>query len=357
MKKLFTICVTVFMMLQFAEAQNGVLNGTLLEAGKSRISPATTAFDGNTILSADYFSNWTGTDGAPHEISLNYSGPIYKNIVTGFEIKQFESGNFVHFNPSFVLATHIKLFEQSYLRFGLQTAYRSVFYSSAQTGSSTIDPVLLQSDALNTKRLYWDVGMAWQYKAMTVGVFSKQLAGIYIRNPFQYGDDRSLGAHADYRYRLHPDHAICFSGMMQIFPVEHYSRLWYSGEINWNFKQRIYAGVSYSKNMTVGLSAGVALSERLVMFYSYAFDYGGTVLSAGGSHRLMLSMLIKRKQIPDAADLFPVSETEKANIRLQKMQEEYQKELEKLKQHFNKTIYEYDERIKELEEKIQREGL
>jgi type IX secretion system PorP/SprF family membrane protein len=351
MKMISTIILILFLAVR-AEAQSYAGNKQLPSTDRHSLSPAMSGYSGNTVLISDFYRQWTGMEGAPEHIRLMYAGPVNRNLHTALIIGQYKIGNFVNLNPSLSLANHIRISDQSKLLFGFRANYLSMQLNTANArGNIQNDPVLAQTKALKTKRLYFGAGVSWQYKNLTVGLFSEQLTGIYFANPYRYGEKIEAGLHLNYEYKINNSHELSSGALFYTIPQDFSNEFRFQTELLWSFQKKIFAGFSLNTGWAPGLSAGTALTDRILMFYSYGTNFNAPAAYAGGNHLIKLHFLIKRKRIPDSYDPFPISDSEKEIIRSEKMQTEYKDELEKLRQHFNKAIYEYDKRIEELEEK------
>jgi len=356
--KLLSLAIVLILFAGRAEAQSYAAQKQLPSTDRHALSPAMSGYSGNTVLISDFFRQWVGIKGAPEHLKLMYAGPMHKDLHTAISIGQYKTGNFVSFNPSVSLANHIRISDQSKLLFGFRANYLSMQINTAGIrGDIENDPILAQAKALKTNRMYFGAGISWQYKDLTVGLFSEQLTGIYFSNPYRYTEKIEAGLHLNYEYQISRTHEISAGAVFQSIPQDFADEFRYQSDLLWNFRKKIFAGFSLSTGFAPGLSAGAALSDHILMFYSYGSNFNAPASYSGGNHLLKLHILIKRKRIPDSYDPFPISESEKEIIRSEKMQKEYKDELEKLKQHFNKAIYEYDKRIEELEKKIEKKGL
>lgn len=351
------VITALFLFTASMQGQNPASYKQMISIDRHSLSPATGGYSGNSVLISDLMYQWLAIDGAPEHFQLSYSAPLKKELYATVAMSRFKTGNFNSLHPSLSVANHIRLSKYSKLLFGLKANYLSMHYNSnAARTLNDNDPVLAQAAAAKTKRLYFGAGVSWQYKDFNIGLFSEHLTGLYFQNPFRYSEKINGGIHAGYEYNLNKGHKITAGLLMQTESLN-LSDMYFRAEATWSYNKTIFAGLAFGPQFSPGFTAGTAVSERMLFFYSFNGGTSAPSKFSNGTHALKMHVLLKRNAVPESFDPFPVTESEKEIIRSEKMQREYRDELEKLKQHFNQAIYEYDKRIKELEEKLKKEGL
>jgi len=318
------------------------------------LSPAFAGLNGNIESFLGYRQNWVGVEGAPKTQSIDINGPLSAGKMGyGVTVTADQTGNMRHFYSDFTFAYHLQMGSDMNLSFGLTPKiYRNqIDLAQVKSFGNQQDPLLQNNSALVGTNFDLGINVLFSMQNLFVGLIVPRTIGMkmnYKESSAKYSVQRQYGAHLSY---------IINSGNMTIEPMvvvrkTQNSPLNYEAAVMANFNKRIWANLAYHAGSIIGIGAGMALGERMIINYTYELGIGGINSKSSGTHEISMGFLIKPADQRKEPTIFPPSEEKKEEDT--KMNEEVEKRLKKVETDLKNEIATRDKQIKDLDGRLKK---
>jgi len=296
---------TLLLILAFTGLCSGVFSQQFPILDNYLINPVSIspAFTGKLNLFEaflTYRNEWVNIPGGPVEGALNIDGALNKNMGLGGNIQINKAGPLTNFMVNLNYAYHLQIAKEHFLSFGINiSAYQnSIDYSKAVVGNP-LDP-LLQGNGKTTET-YMNVGAgllyAWKDLYICVGfpvLFNNK--SFYNQNKYDHvlAMDRNWIFYAGYTVDLKSDWKLKFDMLYRNTQFTPWT-IEVSGLVKYH--DSFWLGAFYRKSNIVGLTAGVAIVNALVINYNYEFSGSAMLGKSAGTHEITLGFMLKRKTV------------------------------------------------------------
>lgn len=289
--KYLVIIVFAFSVAFSAEAQILGLYNQELKNGFS-INSSQAGVNGSDILWTSYRNQWTNIAAAPKHTGVNYHSNIGKGMGLGGKFFNYQSNIFSISRFEFTWAYHAKLTQESFLDFGLLPSFTSEFLNFSQvTIRDAGDPLVSTYD--RTTNSVFNVGFAMAYRKTNFNI------GIQVNNLVQpemtYNktdnlissvNNREIVFHGSYDVKINEE--IDFSPLL----ITRFSK---GANFQYDFMPRVifnknYWGAFVLRNTSIGVMAGLNLSQYIGMYYSFENNTSHLGGQAGPSHEIGLAI-------------------------------------------------------------------
>lgn len=258
------------------------------------INPAFTGTNENTRGFLTHRSQWTGLAGAPQTSYLTVDGPIQsKNIGLGLNMYSDVTSMISRVGVAGNYSYGLKINDDNHIRFGLALGIidNKIDFTKAVV-RDTDDPFLFTT-AQHKTVFNADFGVAYNWRALELGVAVPQLLGNKIRYKREDGSNsyynmgRSYQGTIRYTFDVVKEKGITAYPLVMVRYAEG-SVIQYDINAVLDWSKIGWFGVTYHSNYAVALSAGVRYKNLSV---GYAYDLGiGPVKSyTGSSSEFLLS--------------------------------------------------------------------
>lgn len=313
-----TVCLLALLPIGLLRAQQLPFNNQYL-LNKYSLSPAYAGYTSHTETFASFRQNWVGVQGAPEKRMVNVNGSVNENTGLGLSVERDNTGIFEQFSASLAYAYHLPIDRESGLHFGLAgEAYNNrIDVTSVQSSANAADPLTVNYQDYGGTTLDFSAGVAYHYQNFSAGLAVSRLVGTRLTYDelyeMRYTLSRQFLLHASYLYEVNRDLSI---EPIVVMRTTTNSPFFYEASVMVNYQKSVWGALTYRKTGLFGITAGGALSNRVVASYSYEFGGGGMMERSKGTHEVSLGYLIryadkKKKHLPSIFKDQPPSEEEK----------------------------------------------
>ena len=283
------ICLNTY--AQFGESSFGLQYPVLMNPAAAGASPQTEVFVG-------YRDQWSGLEGAPRRVNAGIQGRLNEQGGVAAMLHSRSWGIFDDMGASFYYAHQLNLGSDKKLRLGLSShlMQRSVNDNRLDVDNPDADMLLLNNYS-NDMHMHFGFGMLYQLHNLTVGL---ALPGIYN------GSNRSMLSNQNFLV-MYDFYA--FAKDMILRPslqYNHDNRLEdqqiFSLQALW--KKLFWVQAGYNSIGGFMFSTGLQY-EKLGINYGYDLNRGNLNGLAAGSHEIMLTFQISKKQASDEPENTP----------------------------------------------------
>lgn len=366
MKKL-TLCILSFLLLyNFDNMAQQLPFNNQYQINKFSISPAYAGYNGNIETFAGYRRDWVGVPGAPVKAMMDINVPYdRKDVGFGLSLSNQETGNFEYFSALFSFAYHLEISRYSSLSFGIGAEFyrNQLDFSSVQSEPEIVDPFLANNQSLFGTTFDATIGVMFNANNFNAGLTVPRAIGMKVNYQKDIENQYSLSRH----FRLFASYPIELSRDLELEPfgivrMTMNSPLMFEASALLNYKERIWATLTYRKMTSFGLGVGGALNETLVMNYSYEFAVGNAILShSSGTHEISIGYLIKdgKERKPT---IFPKQKKKQESGGvdkkiIKKLKEDLEEEINKSSNDLDKEIKKLTTRVDELEKRLKEQDI
>lgn len=303
MRKIFLLIISLFTLCSpLFSQQLPVLDNYLINPFS--ISPA---FSGKSYRFQTYLTyrnSWTGLSGAPTVGYLSLDGNIGKNMGLGGTFMLSKAGIYRNFSMNIDYAYHLKLAEDHILSFGVNGAlYQNSVDFSEVIVSDPQDPILLNKSILTETYLNFGFSMLYNWKELNVCLAFPLL----LNNRSFYKDtdyNNLLGM--DRNWLFYTNYTIIFSTPWKLkFDLLYRDTQFSPWTLDFGtmlkFQDSYWIGFLYRTTNVVGVTAGLAIVNSVVINYTYEFAGFTMNGQSGGSHEFTLGY-----RLPFATKKVPV---------------------------------------------------
>ncbi len=328
MKRISTLLFIIGLNLQFALAQQKpqytqyVFNNLLL-------NPAVTGIENYTDVKLGYRSQWTGLDGAPVTAYLTIDAPLGSKFVEGdatafaaerginpssrlytqnymaaephhgigFTLVSDQAGPITTTTIDLTYAYHLGISANMNLAVGVAAGVNHIYLNTnALTLENPLDPAI--ANGYNSQ---WKPDLStgiWLYSSnYYVGASVQQLLpyNLYFSSNNNYSNTKTVPQFfftAGVKLFLSDDVTFLPSFLLkEINPVP------FTFDINgkFNFQDKFWLGVSYRRDDSVGVLAGININSFINIGYSYDITTSQLNTVSNGTHEIVISLLLNNK--------------------------------------------------------------
>jgi type IX secretion system PorP/SprF family membrane protein len=241
----------------------------------------------------------TGISGAPVIGNINIDAGIGKNMGVGGSILLNKAGIFKNFSANLNYAYHLQLAKLHFLSFGISAAlYQNSMDVSDVIVNDPNDPMLINHSKISES--YFNVGasLLYNFKDFNFSIYFPLLfnnKSFYVNSPYQYvlTMNRNFLIYSNYTLGLSDDWKMKFDVLFR-----------YTQQLPWTievstmvkFRNSYWIGLMYRKPSIIGVTAGLAIINSIVINYNYEF-LGSTMMGkSGGSHEVTLGFRLGGKE-------------------------------------------------------------
>lgn len=258
---------------------------------KFAAAPAYAGFNGNDEGFLGYRTMMTGIDGAPTMLRANVNGALGGNMGYGVDIVNEQSGNFNNTIAALTYAYHVRLNSDMNLSFAISpTIVRSAFdLAKAKTFGATADPVFQNEAGLAGTGFDAGFSIMFNVKGLYFSVNAPRLICQDLK--FQNGivnTDREINTNIS--YAIEADKWEIEPGAMVSYGLK--GGLDWQGSVVAKYDRRAWMQLSYSSQKWVGVGAGFAATNRIVMCYQYEIGMSDLAKTCNGNHEVTVGFLL-----------------------------------------------------------------
>ena len=257
---------------------------------KFAVAPAFAGFNGNTEGFLGYRASMTGIDGAPTLLRANINGNIKGNMGYGVDIVNEKTGNFSNTMAAITYAYHLKLSNDMNLSFALSpTLVRSAFnLAKATTYGAATDPVFQNEAGLAGTG--FDAGFSLMFNVQGL-YFSVNAPRLICQDlKFQNGivnTDREINTSIS--YAIEADKWEIEPGAMVSYGLK--NGLDWQASVVAKYDRKAWLQASYSSQKWMGVGAGFAATNRIVLCYQYEIGMSDLAKTCDGNHEVTVGFL------------------------------------------------------------------
>lgn len=308
MKKIITLSVFALVFTLQTKAQQVPLYSQLYFM-RMLYNPALTAYNGSSNLYGFYREQWTGmpghpvTRGAVGEVSLwkDQSG-------VGFHLYNDNTDIIHRLNAQVYYAQKVRFAKDHQLSLGVSLGIMNTRVDFNNAVANDLDDVHLLSAGKSATSYDMSVGLAYQWKGLTIGFSVPQVANTNTRIATQMRDSKYamkrhyiIGASYDVslakdKFHLEP------SVLVKLGPSK---PVQVDVNVMADYKRMVFLGLGYRLDFGLAMMAAVRISHAVTL--GYAFDYpiqkSVEFSSTRGTHELIFGLnfdrWIKKKKTDD----------------------------------------------------------
>ena len=270
-------------------------------------NPALTAYNGSSNLSGYYNNQLTAvrdhpvTSGATGELSL------WKDrIGVGFQVNDNTVVIDRNISAQVLYAQKIRFARDHQLSLGFAAGILNIYSDYSKAILSDVTQPLPYTSARGSA-FDLSVGLAYQWKKLTIGIAIPKVLGNYIRTYNsvgfnQYWFQRTYATHGSYELNFKNETFNLEPGVL--FTVKDKNSYTFLVSAMANYKRIVYLGVGYRLNYGMPVTVAVKIAKAVTLSYAYTAPLMNNtpVAALGGSHEVMLSVCFDRwtKKAPAA---------------------------------------------------------
>lgn len=306
MRKSFLLIAIVFGLCQHLFAQQlPVLDNYLINP--ISLSPAFAGKLNRFEANLTYRRAWTGLTGTPTVGFLSLDGNVGKNMGIGGTFMMSTAGIYKNFAFNLDYAYHLQIAKSHVLSFGVNAAlYQNTLDLSEVIVGTYQDPALSGSDKLTETYLNAGFSMLYNWKELNVSFAFPLLINnrsLYANNDYNHmlGLDRNWLVYANYTIVFKTPWKIKFD---LLYRDTQYSPALLDFSTMVKLYDSYWLGVFYRNNNVIGVTAGIAIVNSVVI--NYNFEFAGFTMDgqSGGNHEFTLGYRLPflTKKVPELKD-------------------------------------------------------
>jgi len=264
------------------------------------ISPAFTGKSNIFQAFLTYRNEWVNIPGGPVIGALNIDGALNKNMGLGGNIQINKSGPLTNFIINLNYAYHLQIAKAHFLSFAINvSAYQNSINLNNVIVGSSLDPMLLGGG--NKSETYMNLGtsLLYSWKDLNVCIGFPVLfnnKSFYNQNLYEHvlTMDRNWIFYAGYTVDLKSDWKLKFD---LLYRNTQYTPWTMEFSTMVKFHDSYWLGAFYRKSNVIGITAGLAIVNALVINYNYEFSGSAMLGHSAGTHEISLGYMLKRKTV------------------------------------------------------------
>ncbi|MGQ0828809.1 MAG: PorP/SprF family type IX secretion system membrane protein [Bacteroidota bacterium] len=274
-------------------------------------NPAFTGTAENTNAFITHRSQWTGIAGAPQTSYLTVDGPIEaKNIGLGLKLYSDVTDITSRIGAFANYSYKLKINDDNHLFIGLSAGILNNRIDFSKAVVSDVDDPFLFTQAQSKTVFSADLGLAYVWKKLELGVCVPQLIGNKIKYKTTSGDNSYYHLERHYQGSVKYTFDVIKEKEITAYPlimVKGASGAPFQYDVNavLDWKKYGWVGVTYHSNYAVAASIGLRY-KNLAVGYAYDFGIGKVKSYTGSSSEFLLRYTFSNK--PEAAPVVQAEE-------------------------------------------------
>ncbi len=229
-----------------------------------------------------YRKQWAGITGAPQTVCILSSLEIKpKNLSLGVQYYNDKIGLTSITNVKLAFAYRIKIDRKKTISFGVQPAYKRIFYDYSKLRTTTQGDETFNTNSPVVNKFNTSAGIFYYTKKMYVGLSSPELFN--ISGGSWYAEFNLVGG---YVYKINDDVTIKPSFLVR--GVKN-SPVQFDVNFTTYFKEILGVGVAYRNKDAIVAYFDCLLDRRIKVGYAYDLSIGKLRKYNSGTHEIMLN--------------------------------------------------------------------
>jgi len=252
-------------------------------------------------------SEWTGLTGAPMVGFISVDGSIGKTMGVGGILTMNKAGIFKNFTLNLNYAYHLQIARNHFLSFGLTALlYQNSIDLSGVIVNSQQDPLLSSQDGMSETYINVGTSLLYTWKELNVCIAFPLLFNnkSFYTNNTNYDHvltmDRNWIFYANYTVLIQTDWKMKFDFLYRDTQFSPWS---FDLSTIVKFQDNYWLGIFYRKSNVIGLTAGLAVINSIVINYNYEFAGFTMMGESGGSHEITLGYRLPFKSVKSTVQL------------------------------------------------------
>lgn len=270
---------------------------SLFPYNKVIVNPAEAGYNNVTDVSLSFRKQWTGITGTPTTSWITGHTALNPKMGLGGVIIYDEMAFIKNIDAKLSYAYHLKLAKDFKLSFGLGIGIQQSTISTGNVIADDYTDEILESG--NTSGVLFDAqfGTLISYKDFRLGVNVPQLLQPRMTVP-------TPSFETSYDLRSHLNVYLCYDSKInesvKAIPTILYRRSNASSQFdvfaNFEFNNTLILGLGYRQGVGVLANVGARIKDKFQLNYAYDFGKSGFGSSTGGSHEIMLKLIMNKKE-------------------------------------------------------------
>jgi type IX secretion system PorP/SprF family membrane protein len=261
------------------------------------VNPAEAGYNNVTDVSLSFRKQWTGIAGTPTTSWLSGHTALNEKMGLGGVVIYDEMAFIKNIDAKLSYAYHLKLAKDFKLSFGIGAGVQqSTISTSGVLADDYTDEILVSG---NTSGILFDAqfGTLITYKEFRLGINTPQLLQPRMEVP-------TPSFETNYDLRSHLNVYLAYDSKInesvRLIPTVFYRRSNASSQFdvfgNVEFNKTLMLGLGYREGVGVLANVGAKIKNKFQINYAYDFGKAGYGSNSGGSHEIMLKLLIEKKE-------------------------------------------------------------
>lgn len=264
------------------------------------ISPA---FSGKTNIFQAFLTfrkEWVNIPGGPITGALNIDGSLNKNMGIGGNIQINKAGPLTNFMANLNYAYHLQLAKEHFLSFGVNVSlYQNSINLNDVIVGDNLDPMLQGSNKKTETYVNAGTSLLYSWKELNVCIGFPVLfnnRSFYNENQYTHvlAMDRNWLFYANYTVDFKSDWKLKLD---LLYRNTQYSPWTIEFSTLVKYHDSYWLGAFYRKSNIIGITAGLAIVNSLVINYNYEFSGSALLGQSSGTHEISLGYMLKRKTV------------------------------------------------------------
>lgn len=269
---------------------------SLFPYNKVIVNPAEAGYNNLTDISLSFRKQWTGITGTPTTSWITGHTALNEKMGLGGVVIYDEMDFIKNIDAKLSYAYHLKLAKDFKLSFGLGIGIQqSTISTESVIADDYTDEILANG---NTSGVLFDAqfGTLISYKDFRLGVNAPQLLQPRLTVP-------TPSFETTYDLRSHLNVYLCYDSkineQIKAIPTVFYRRSNASSQFdvfaNFEFNKTLILGLGFREGVGVLANVGAKIKDKFQINYAYDFGKSGIGSNTGGSHEVMLKLIMNKK--------------------------------------------------------------
>ncbi len=241
---------------------------------------------------------WVGIEGAPVTSCAALDMPIAKRFGIGINLMHDQANYLRNIKGSLSLRYKLPLGKTQSLSLGIQSSIYDTYLNFVNVKAEDYtDDILMIGNSNKAIALGADFGINYNWKKLEIGVYHAQVfnnsSTVYFKNALNsYRLQAHYGGYIMHRFAL--DNSF---GLQPRVGFRYLPGVYLQGDIGcmMDWKNKIAFALTYRTQETVAASASYKINDMFSFAYSYGYGVQGIASFSGGTHEVMLQMLLGGK--------------------------------------------------------------
>ncbi|MFZ9955787.1 MAG: PorP/SprF family type IX secretion system membrane protein [Flavobacteriales bacterium] len=260
------------------------------------VNPAAAGEAGVSRLALLNRRQWVGIEGAPLTSCAALDMPIQKKFGIGVNLMHDQANYLRNIKGSLALRYQLKLGSNQSLALGIQSSVYDTYLNFVNVKAEDYtDDILMIGNSNRALSLGADFGIHYKYKSLEVGAFHSQLfnnsSQAYFKNSLNsYRLQAHYGGYVMQRFHLNKN-----VDVQPRIGLRYLPGIYVQGDVGCmlDWRNKIAFALTYRTQETVAASVNYKINDFFSFAYSYGYGVQGISNYSGGTHEVMLQMLIR----------------------------------------------------------------